>query len=130
MPDRDSLLRALDLSLQAGGYAQLGPLGQQLLEDTRRDVAAATAGWTEPARAALLESSASLHAAHHELDRARNHFIKHFRARHGADTKAWTPALKSEFDGGIENFTRQKRDLVERAADTLLVRFNLWEKSA
>ena len=56
--------------------------------------------------------------------------IYDFRARHGADTKAWTAALKAEFDGGIGNFTRQKRDLVERAADTLLVRFNLWEKSA
>lgn len=130
MPDRESLLRALELSLQAGRYSQLGPLAHQLLEDTRRDVASATAAWTDPARAALLESSTTLHSSHHELDRARNHFIKHFRARHGADPKSWTPALKSEFDGGIENFTRQKRDLVERAADTLLQRFNLWEKSA
>jgi hypothetical protein len=130
MPDLDSIARALQYALEVTAYGRLGPVGESLAEAARRDLSAATLAWTEPHRVALASAAVRLAAQQADLDRGRNHFIRDFRGRHGADPKAWAPGLQDQYDTGIARFTRRKSDALELAASRLAAELNFQETRA
>ena len=117
MPDRHDVRKAIDLALQVASYTQLGPAGQQLAAGARSELAALTASWTEPARAALPATAAAVERDRHALDRARNHFIKDFRQRYGMDARRYPPEIKAQLDAGMADFNQRKIRVIDDAAD-------------
>ena len=119
MPPRSPVERALELFVQAGLYASLGPSTEELAAATRRDLGEVVDSWPERSRQALAATAGRVTTVQRELDRGRNHFIKAFRARHGAENAAWPAELRNEFDRGLAEFTRKKDETFQDAVDFL-----------
>ena len=54
------------------------------------------------------------------LDRKRNHFLKAFRAEHGADRRAYPATTLGAFEAGLERINSQVEREREEAAMALL----------
>ncbi|NUN48406.1 MAG: hypothetical protein HUU15_06215 [Candidatus Brocadiae bacterium] len=114
MPPASSVPAALDAALQSLACARLGALGTMAADKAEIAWDAATEGWDSAGRDRVRAAAASLDALGNTEDRARNHFIKAFRARHGADRAGWTEDLRREFESGIAAHTRRKQEELER----------------
>lgn len=54
------------------------------------------------------------------LDRKRNHFLRDFRAEHGADRRAYAPERLAEFERGLEAVNAEVAERRRAAAEALL----------
>ena len=54
------------------------------------------------------------------LDRKRNHFLRDFRAEHGADRRAYSPERLAEFESGLESVNAEVAERRRAAAEALL----------
>lgn len=97
---------ALELELSERGrelYRALfpAPLG----EERERALLAAMAEWVRRQDA---------------FDRARNHFLKDFRQRHGFDRRQYTPAVEAAFEAGLDEVNGEANAALRAAAERLL----------
>ncbi|MCE9583533.1 MAG: hypothetical protein K8T20_13690 [Planctomycetes bacterium] len=125
MPDKDQVRKAIDLTLQAFSYDQLGPAGADLAEGVRRELATLTSGWPEAARAQITPAAGGVERDRHSLDRARNHFIKDFRQRFGMDARRYPPETKAQLDAAMVDFNQRKLKVIDDAAARLLAEAGL-----
>jgi hypothetical protein len=54
------------------------------------------------------------------LDRERNHFLKAFRQKHGADRRAYPPETEREFEAGLDRLNAAEDLLLDDTAAALL----------
>ena len=54
------------------------------------------------------------------LDRARNHYLRDFRARHGADRRAWSAEVAREYEQGIAALNEREDARLREHARRLL----------
>lgn len=54
------------------------------------------------------------------LDRARNHFLRDFRARHGRGRGEYAPEIAAAFDGGLEQINAKARERLGACAERLI----------
>lgn len=54
------------------------------------------------------------------LDRQRNHFLKDFRAAHGADRRSYAPEQLADFEAGLEKVNGEVQQARHQAAADLL----------
>ncbi|MEK7468395.1 MAG: hypothetical protein AAB074_13380 [Planctomycetota bacterium] len=120
MPERETIRKAIDVALQAAAYDQLGPAGTDLAAGARRELAALTDGWPDASRARLTAAALGLERDRHQLDRGRNHFIKDFRLRHGANAREYSLEIRSQMEAGMADFNRRKSLAIDEAAARLL----------
>lgn len=120
MPDKDQVRKAIDFTLQASSYDQLGPAGADLAAGVRRDLSSLTEKWPESIRAQVAAAATGVERDRHALDRGRNHFIKDFRQRFGMDARRYPPETKGELDAAMADFNRRKVTVIEDAAARLV----------
>ncbi|TAJ16295.1 MAG: hypothetical protein EPO68_11330 [Planctomycetota bacterium] len=53
------------------------------------------------------------------LDRARNHFLRDFRARHGRGRSEYEPEIAAAFDGGLEQINAKARERLAACAERI-----------
>jgi hypothetical protein len=123
MTDKEQVRKAIDLTLQAFAYDQLGPAGYDLAAGVRRDLGALTQGWPEAGRAQLAQVAAGVERDRHQFDRSRNHFIKDFRQRFGMDARRYAPEAKAQLDAAMADFNRRKLLVIDEAAARLFAEF-------
>ncbi|MBM3978063.1 MAG: hypothetical protein FJ299_13890 [Planctomycetes bacterium] len=54
------------------------------------------------------------------LDRARNHFLRDFRSRHGRGRAEYAPEVAAAFDAGLEQINAKARERLTACAERLV----------
>jgi hypothetical protein len=112
----------------ASGVRQCGlghgpvPLGELELSSRARELAREL--WPTPlAEPSADELRALLDAWIREqdaLDRARNHFLRDFRARHGRGRSEYPPEIAAAFDGGLAQINAKARERLAACVERLV----------